>query len=101
MRILKLKKNTATTLEFSSSTTDSAAGIFGIVGSTNPNITFSFTAISPTVELPADLEISESSVLKLVITFPLDYVGTSYIYTDSSGTPHNNTFPVGGGTANY
>lgn len=93
--------STNATLEFSGAVTDSDSGVFGVVATTNANITFSFLAVTPRVGVPRDLEISESGVLKLVVTFTSDYDGQSYVYRDSSGTSHNGTFPSGNGTVNY
>lgn len=92
---------TDVTLEFSSSTTDSGGGVFGVVNSADPNIAFSFTEITPRVGLPRDLEVSESGTLKLVVTFTSDYDGQPFVYTDSSGNAHAGTFPSGNGTVNY
>lgn len=89
------------TLIFASSTEDSAEGVSGVVGSTDAEQSFSFTAISPRTGLPRRLEISESDTLRLVVTYPADYDGEDYVYTDRSGTTHTGTFPVGGGTVNY
>ena len=88
-------------LNFLSSTTDFDAGVVGVVGSPDPNISFAFDEISPRIGLPFDLEISESTVLKLVITFPSDYSGKEYRYTDSSGTIHDDIFPSTNSVRDY
>lgn len=92
---------TSIILTFDSSTTDADGGIFAVVGSVDAEQRFSFTEITPRVALPADLEISESGVLKMVVTFPLDYTGAAYNYTDTNGAAHAGTFPSGNNTVNY
>lgn len=89
------------TLTFASSTEDSAAGVFGVVGSTNANIAFTFNEVTPRTGLPRDLEISESGTLRMVVTFPADYEGENYTYTTTAGVQHAGTFPSGNGTVNY
>jgi len=88
-------------LTFDASVTDADGGVSGVVGSTNANQRFSFTEIMPRTGLPADLEISESSTLKMVVTFSLDYAGASYVYTDTAGAAHSGIFPATNGTVNY
>ncbi len=91
----------ATVFSFASSTEQSGGGIFALAGGTDADQLFSFVPLSVTIELPADLEISESSTLKLVVTFPLDYAGLAFTYTDTSGGAHAGTFPSADGTVNY
>lgn len=89
------------TLVFSSAVTDSDGGVAAVAAATDAEQSFSFNEITPRTGLPDDLEISESSTLKLVVTFPSDYEGAAYTYTDTAGTPHAGTFPFGSGTVNY
>lgn len=89
------------TLTFASSATDADGGVSGVVGATDAEQAFSFTEVTPRTGLPIDLEISESGTLRLVVTFPSDYVGQAYTYTDRAGVPHAGTFPSSNGTVNY
>lgn len=90
------------TIHFNASTTPpSQFGIFAVVGSINANQAFSFFSISPVMELPKDLEISEGVTMKMVVTFVLDYAGASYTYTDTAGNPHPGTFPSDNAAVSY
>lgn len=90
-----------TTLDFVSSTSDAAAGVSGTAGATNGSQQFSFAAITPTVGVPLELEIKESTVLKLIVVYPSDYAGQSYQYITTAGVSQSGTFPAVSGEVNY
>lgn len=89
------------TLTFASSTVDADGGVRGDVGATSASQSFSFGEVSPRVGLPIYLEITESSTLRMVITFTSDYSGKNYTYTTTGGVSHTGTFPSSNGTVNY
>lgn len=92
---------TTITLTFVSSVLDSEGGVSATAASTSASQQFRFTEVVPRTGLPEDLEISESSTLKLVVTYPSDYEGTAYTYRDTAGLDHGGTFPTGGGSVSY
>lgn len=88
------------TLEFSGDTEDSEAGVLGVASTTDAEMAFSFTEVLPRVGTPKDLLITDGGVT-LLITFTTDYSGESYTYTDTDGTPHNDTFPADDDEVSY
>jgi hypothetical protein len=89
------------TLTFALSTEDSDSGVSGTANATDENLAFSFVPVTPRVGLPIDLEISEGATLVLVVTFPDDYSGEAYTFTETDGTDHAGTFPATHDTVSY
>jgi hypothetical protein len=84
-----------TTLDFASSTTDSAAGVSGTAGSTDADQLFEFNAITPQVGTPQSMSIKVSSVEELTVDFTTDYLGQYFRYTDKAGVEHTGVFTNG------
>jgi hypothetical protein len=84
-----------TTLDFTSATTDTAAGVSGTVLATDPDQLFEFNAISPAIGTPQSMSIEVSSVEEITIDFTTDYTGQYFKYTDKAGVEHTGQFANG------
>lgn len=75
-----------TTLSFSSATQQSAWSITAQVGGTTSANTFAFNHITPTTGFPQDMDIYVAGVLKMVVSFPSDYLGQTCQFVNSPTT---------------
>jgi len=84
-----------TSLEFSGSTSDSASGVGGTVGSIDADQLFEFNAIASPLGTPQSMTIKVGGVTELVVDYPTDYSGAAFRYTDKVGVEHTGVFTNG------
>ncbi len=88
-----------TTLTFTSSTSANAAGVAGEVLASDADLKFEFNLVTPRTGTPANMNINLSSTLVMVVTFPTDYAGAAFKFTDAAGVVHTGVFT--NGTVNF
>lgn len=79
----------------SSATPAAEGGITIVAGATDAEQSFEFNTIADPEGLPSDMTITVGGVEELVVTFPADYIGQYFRYTDKAGVEHVDTFVNG------
>lgn len=87
-----------TELTFEAATTDTAAGVGGVVAAIDADLKFSFDAIASPTGTPQSMSIKVGGVEQMTIDFTTDYstpTAKPFKFTDASGTAHNGVFTNG------
>lgn len=81
-----------TTLSFASSTSATAEGVNATALATNATEKFEFNAIESPIGTPSNMNVEVGGGLVLVVTFPSDYVGSTFRYTSATNVVYVSTF---------
>jgi hypothetical protein len=84
-----------TMLTFASSTTDTVAGVTGIVGAINSTQKFEFNSILTQTGTPQRMDMFLSGIQVMAVNFLSDYAGQGFSYTHTNGTQYTGNFANG------
>jgi hypothetical protein len=70
-------------------------GVTTTLAASNANAKMKFNSIANPSGGPANMIVKVNGVQEAAITFPTDFIGSGFEYTDLSGSPHTSTFTDG------
>lgn len=84
-----------TTLEFSSTTSDTGFGITATVAEVDPDAKLEFNKIDPQLGTPVDMDINIGGLQYMSVSYTSDYLGRPFRFIDQSGVSHTGVFVEG------
>lgn len=93
--LTSLPESFDTTLSFAGSVNNSAAGVAATASTADTDTLFEFSAVSPLIGTPLNMNLKIAGVLKMIVTTQTDYSGRSFKFTDSNGVIHMGVFTAG------